>query len=500
MPVKSKISSSRDLIRGISEGLKRSATRPTAYGYVPHPKQRLFHSSEARGRLFIGGNRSGKTVGGGIELVNKAIGRDPFKPIKHEPPVDLRAIGVDFDHGVAKIVMPEIARWMPPSFLKNGSWEDSYDKQLRTLTLTNKSTIEFMSYEQDLEKFAGTSRHGIWFDEEPPQDIYVENLLRLLDVGGTYWITMTPVDGMTWTYDDLYLAARVSDEIDVIEVDVEENPHINATEIDAIFSGLDEDERQARRHGHYVQVGGLIYKMFGEHNIIEPFIPPRQWLHFASMDHGLNNPTCFGWLACSPDGDLFLYDEHYKSGEVVSWHAFRVHEKNLEHERVPDYYVGDPSIRNTDPITGTSVQIEYVEHGIPIVPGNNDVHAGINLVASRLKLNTHTGRPRLFIMKNCEKTIWEANKYRWATWASKKHIREKNKKEEPHKKDDHAMDMLRYGVASRPQIGDDSTYIPEFVDPRGASEAVNPYASQSDDWLRNSAGAENQDYTLGNEW
>src|SRR5213078_4149038 len=120
---------------------------------------------------------------------------------------------------------PEIARWLPPSALQNGSLEDSFNKQLRTLTLENESTIEFMSYEQDTEKFAGTSRHGIWFDEEPPQDIYTECLLRTLDVGGDVWITMTPVEGMTWVYDDLYIAGATSDEIDVVEVGVEENPH-----------------------------------------------------------------------------------------------------------------------------------------------------------------------------------------------------------------------------------------------------------------------------------
>jgi phage terminase large subunit-like protein len=495
---KTAVSSANEALKRISQGLRNAAVRPNLIGYVPHEKQLRFHQSEARRKLYIGGNRAGKTVGGAVEMDMRLTGKHRWRDLR-PPPISARVVAVDFDHGVEKIVKPEIARWLPPSELINGSWEDSYSKQLKTLTLANGSTLEFMSYEQEVEKFAGTSRDAVWFDEEPPKDIYTECLLRTLDVAGDVWITMTPIEGMTWVYDDLYLAAATDPMIEVIEVDVTENPHINAAEIDALFSGMDSDDKDARRHGRFVQVGGLIYKQFGDHNLLDPFIPPREWLHVASLDHGLNNPTAWLWAAVNRDGDIVIYDEHYYSGEVVSWHAAEVHKKNLSHGRVPDYYVGDPSIRNSDPITGTSVQIEYVKYGIPVILGNNDVHAGINLVSSRLRLDERTHRPRLFITRNCVNTIREIQRYRWATWASKKHIREKNKKEEPHKKDDHAMDSIRYLVASRPEMGDDSTYIPEFVDPRGASEAVNPYDAQVDTSLRDN-GTEHVDDLLGSEW
>lgn len=486
-----------DVLRGIASGLRTAAVRPNVYGYAPHPKQLMFHRSPARGKLFIGGNRSGKTVGGGVEMVNRLMGRDSFKPVKHEPPVNCRAVGVDFDHGVDKIMKPEIARWLPPSSLINGSWEDSYDKQARTLTLSNKSTLEFMSYEQDLEKFAGTSRHATWFDEEPPQDIFIECNMRHLDVSGDWWMTMTPVEGMTWVYDDIYIAARTSEYLFVVEVETDENPFVNAGEIDIITAGLSNDEIQARRYGKFIQIGGLIYKMLDEKHFIESLIPPREWLHFNMMDHGFSNPTAWLWGAVDRDGRIIIFDEHYLSGEVVSFHAAVVHQKNLEHNRVPDYNVGDPSIRNTDPITGTSVQIEYIDHGIPILPGNNDVRAGINRVAT--KLTGLNGVPELYICKdNCPNLVWEIQRLRWATWANKKMDGKKNKKEEQHKKNDHACDALRYGVASRPQM-DTGTYVPEVSDPRGASVAVSPYSGYTDpDLARSTEDA--VDSVLGSEW
>ena len=497
---KSGIRNDKDLLRGLSAGLRTAARRPNVYGYTAHEKQVPFHTSPAKGRLFIGGNRSGKTVGGAVEAVWWATGTHPFLRTP-EPPTQGRIVSVDFINGVEKIVRPEVARWMPASALKGGSWDSAYDKELRILTLENGSTIEFMSYDQILEKFAGTSRNYIWFDEEPPQDIFTECKLRLLDTGGSWWITMTPVEGMTWTYDDIYIAARTDSNLFVIEVDTTENPHINPGEIDIIMSGLSEDEKNARIHGRYVQRGGLIYKNFSPTNIIPPIDPKelltQGWMLFNGMDHGFNNPTAWLWAAVDKDGRIVVYDEHYRSGDIVKLHAEAVHIRNQQHGIVPSYNVGDPSIRNTDPITGTSVQLEYIEFGIPIVLGVNDVAAGINRVA-RLIGHPPSSPNQLFICSNCTSTLWEMARYRWATWAIKRHDFEKNRKEEPNKKDDHAMDALRYLVASRPQIEDES--IPEEVGSRGYPRAVNPYDGLVDPGVTTPTRKESSDYTLGEDW
>lgn len=502
MPAKSRtgIKTDKDLLQGLVSGLRTAARRPNIYGYEPHEKQLSFHTSSARGRLFIGGNRSGKTVGGACEAIYRATGKHPYLSVP-EPPTYGRIVSVDFLNGVEKIVRPEIARWLPASELKGGSWETAYDKELRVLTLENGSTLEFMSYDQALEKFAGTSRHWIWFDEEPPQDIFTECLLRLLDTGGHWWITMTPVEGMTWTFDTIYEAAQLDPNLFVVEVDTTMNPHLNPGEIDILLTGLSEDDKTARLHGKYVQRGGLIYKHFSKTNIVNPLDPKElvqaKWMLFNGMDHGFNNPTCWLWGAVCPDGRIVIYDEHYRSGEIVKFHAEAVHIKNSELGIVPSYNVGDPSIRNTDPLTGTSVLLEYMEFGIPIVLGNNDVNAGINRVA-RLIGHPPTAPNQLFVTKNCINLLWEIARYRWATWAIKRHDFEKNKKEEPNKKDDHAMDTLRYMVASRPQVEDLS--IPEKSDGRGYPAAVNPYAGVVDPGVSTPTRREPTDYTLGEEY
>lgn len=499
------INSAQSLLQGLAKGLKNAALSPDINRYSPHDKQAEFHNSNAKIRLFIGGNRSGKTVGGAAESIFYLTGKHPFRQTP-KGPIRGRCVSVDFVNGVEKIVKPEIAKWLPLSELRGGSWSTAYDKQLRTLYLENGSFLEFMSYDQDLDKFAGTSRHFVWCDEEPPKEIFTENRMRLLDVGGDLWITMTPVEGMTWLHDDIYVAAKNDPNIFVVEVDQGENPYLNHAERDSFLSGLSDDERKARVQGKFVQVGGMVYKQFSEKNIVEPFSPPIEWLHVAGMDHGLNNPTAWLWTAINPDGDLFVYDEHYENDKVVSYHAGVVQRKEAGHSRQSDYRVGDPSIRNRDPITGTSIQLEYIEHGVPVALGNNDVLAGINRV-SRLIQGTiisdsqgnHVRRPKLYVTRNCVNLIYELQRYRWATWATKRMDAQKNKKEEPHKKDDHACDALRYIVSSRPEIEDLS--VPELETVKGTNPSVDPYAGRVDEGLSADYRRSKQaDPILGSEW
>lgn len=433
-----KIKTNKQAISTLAERFRVAGRRPSIYGYQPHSKQETFHRSTAKGKLFIGGNRAGKTVCGAVESIWWLTNTHPYRETP-QLPIKARCVSVDFSQGVEKIVKPEIARWLPPSELINGSWESSYHRDTRTLTLDNGSTLEFQSYDQSLEKFAGTSRHFTWFDEEPPQTIFVECKARLIDTGGSWWITETPVAGLTWTHDDIYLPGKdVSNPlIDVIEIDMTENPHLNTGEIEEFLSTLTGDERKARKEGKYVSSGGLIYPMFSSANLIDPVIPPKTWLHVVALDFGLNNPTAVGWYAVDKDGRMIMYDEHYESGKVVDYHARKIHSINKSHERVPAYYVGDPAGKARDPITGTSIYLEYVEHGIPIIPGVNDVRAGIMRMASAIRgiaVGEDKFVPKFYVTKNCTNFLYEINRYRYSVWAEAKARFEKNKKEEPSKK------------------------------------------------------------------
>ena len=437
----------------LKDGLNRAVNRPTVHGYKPHAKQIAFHSSQDQGRLYIGGNRSGKTVGGVIEDIYYLRGQHPYRRVP-QPPVRGRIVTVSYTEGIEMIIIPELTKWIPPSELINGSWEDSYNKQLRQLTLANGSTCELMSYDQKLEKFAGTSRHFIHFDEEPPKAIFTECKARLVDTAGSWWITMTPVEGMTWVYDELYLKGLSRGHgIAVIIVDMTENPYISNAEIENFLSDLDDNDRKARGAGKFVQIGGLVFKTFDyEKHVIEAgILPPLDWTHYASMDHGFNNPTAWCWHAVSPKGSVVTYDELYANETLIESFAQEIHLRNSqEGRRAPDIYVGDPAIAQRNAETGHSIQTAYSLQGIPIALGNNDVKIGVE------RMNAYLYHGKWAITANCGNLIRQLQRVRWKTYETAKKRHDNNPREEIHKKDDHAVDGGRYFFSMMPEL-----YIPE---------------------------------------
>jgi len=86
-------------------------------------------------------------------------------------------------------------------------------------------------------------------------------------------------------------------------------------------------------------------------------------------------------------------------------------------------------------------QLRDEGRGLPVVPGNNTLGAGIDRVTQFIK----EGRIKVF--KNCVNTIREFEKYSW----TKNRDSMGNRDEKPEKAFDHAMDALRYVVMSRPE-------------------------------------------------
>lgn len=59
------------------------------------------------------------------------------------------------------------------------------------------STLQFRSYDQGRKAWQGTERDIVWYDEEPPEDIYTEGLLRTMTTKGSVISTFTPLSGLT---------------------------------------------------------------------------------------------------------------------------------------------------------------------------------------------------------------------------------------------------------------------------------------------------------------
>lgn len=455
------------IFREMGEALINVETRPTLLQYEPHDKQKLFHCSQSPERLFIGGNRTGKTVSGAVEAIWWLTKKHPYRELP-DGPIRGRVITVDLTEGLEQIIIPMMKQWLPAGDLINGSWEQSYNKGLRVLTLANGSTCDFLTYEQDPEKHAGTSRHFVWFDEEPSQEIFTENMLRLLDTDGSYWITMTPLFGMTWVYDDIYLPGKQGDEhIFVVEVETDDNPHIQEKAKSRILGRLSKDARTARQEGKFVELGGLVFKTFDKSKhvisketdpLLSNGVPNRNWKWYMSLDSGWNNPTAIYWHAVSPQGLVITFGEHYASEMTVPQHVEVIKLRETMWHRVADIRTGDPATKQTRESTGTSVQGEYALRGIYLaldgVPtGPGSVHVGITRMQEYIKNNW-------LIVDDCPNLIHELERLHWKTYQSKKVASRQNPQEEVAKKNDHGFDACRYFFTLMPELSPDS--LPEL--------------------------------------
>src|SRR5690606_16613344 len=89
--------------------------------------------------------------------------------------------------------------------------------------------------------------------------------------------------------------------------------------------------------------------------------------------------------------------------------------------------------------------------GIP-----HDVMIGIEKMWAYMRYQEEThwgpGRPKWVISKACVNLIRELKKLRWATYSSDRQAYDVNKKDEVHKKDDHAFDSTRYFFTTRPDL------------------------------------------------
>lgn len=448
----------QDMLLELAEGLHHQAAEPNLLAYQPHPKQVKFHESTASSKLYIGGNRSGKSTAGVVEDLWWVTKRHPYRQL---PPGPLRGrvIGVDFTTGIDQILIPIFKRWIIPSDLINGSWEDSWTARSRTLRLANKSSIDFKSYEQSTLQQAGVSRHFTHFDEEPPKSIFDENLTRLVDTNGSWWITMTPTEGMTWVYFDLY--ETKPNNLLVIEVDMDDNPYLSKEAKETLLGFLDEEDRKTRKSGKFTTKGGLVFKHFNDRYpyVINNWMPPAGWGVYISIDHGINNPTAICWHAVSPTGDrVITFHCYYQTNKIVADHAKYIHRFNRENHLQPLLVTGDPAMKQRNGVTGSSIVQEYAKRGIHLalegVP--KDVGIGLEKMMMYLKIRSASHQPTWQMTQDCQPLIREMMLYSWKTAISPKVADRINPYQVPNKKNDHAIDSSRYFFTLMPDL------VPEF--------------------------------------
>ncbi|MDR1138591.1 MAG: terminase family protein [Clostridiales bacterium] len=419
-------------------------------GQKIHHKQLEFAKSPYRNRWVFGGNRSGKTECGAVECVWMARGIHPYranKPSVHGWVVSLSS-QVSRDVAQSKILNYLNPAWIKDIVMSSGSSHNPSNGVVDFVTvysvLGGVSKIGFKSCEMGRDKFAGTSLDFVWFDEEPPYDIYQECRMRVLDRSGDIFGTMTPLLGLTWVYNNIYLNPQQDPKIWHIFMEWGDNPYLDKQEIDALTASMTQQELDSRRYGKFVNSGGMVYSEFDSNvHVIDPFDVPKEWYNNLSIDPGLNNPLSCHWYAVDYDDVVYVIAEHYQAGKDIQYHANAIKSISQSLDWHTDWSgrivaLIDSAANQRTLASSKSVADLFWDHGIAVnTKVNKDLFAGINTV--KRYFGNSAGRPQIYIFRTCVNLIREIKSYWWGNGDT------------PIKRDDHALDELRYFLMSRPQ-------------------------------------------------
>lgn len=419
-------------------------------------KHLKFHKSDARIRVVFGGNRSGKTLMGILEILLMACFKEhPFRKTKNPVNGRYRIYGSDFSV-VEKLYLPIVREWIPKECLyvsgktKEEAFHDSFDSKYHILRLKN-ATIDFMSYDQDTAKSASVEMDGIAADEEMPEDIYAEAVARVVSRNGKLWMTVTPLYKMGWA---MRFLDEVNPQIEIFNFEIWDNPHLSEDAIKDFMAAMPEHEREARIHGRFLELQGLVYKeLRNDVHYIQPDIKPQPFPVVFCIDPHPRKPSACVWAYVTPKDDVVFFDELEVSGSARDIaHAIRAKEST---------HVGKTMLRLIDPAAKaqasslgyeTDTLREFEREGMGFTIADNS-EAGYNVVHEYLTFNPALpigafNRPKCFFTREVSRTWSSMTHLMWDEWAFRNALRDKKETIKDHKKD--FADTVRYVLASRP--------------------------------------------------
>lgn len=284
----------------------------------------------------------------------------------------------------------------------------------------------------------GITLAGVLLDEVVlmPRSFVEQACARCSVTGAKFWFSCNPAGPGHWFYREWICKAQERNLLH-LRFFMEDNPSLapeTRQRYERAFQGA-----FYRRFvlGEWTAAEGLVYDFFDEAMVRPPPAGQAQrWV--ISCDYGTVNPTSMG-LWGKYDGVWYRVKEYYydarqeKRQQTDQEYAQRLRE--LAGGREIEEVVADPS--------AASFLEVLRREGWNVRKANNDVLSGIRLTADALKAG------RIVICSPCRDAIREFGAYCWDLTAGDK--------DKVRKEFDHAMDEIRYFVATvaAPEEGDD---------------------------------------------
>jgi hypothetical protein len=429
-------------------------------GYDPHPKQWLFHNSEARFKKAACGRRFGKSKMAAAELfVNEHAN------IWDENLI-FWIVGPRYIHGAKEFryFMRFLKHARGPNPQKS-LWDYCRPKAFNPrqgdmhVTLPWGTEVVVMSAQRK-DDLVGEGLAGIIVCEAAKHDSDTWNeylSASLADLAPNSWAAMTSTpEGYNWFHTEFELGESKSlkklDDHDSWNFPAWENhhvypggredPEIKRMETAMIAAGM-EDVFWQEIGASFRSVVGLVYgnEYDDELHIYEeywekPYEYNPKWENGTGIDFGFTNPLVVLDIQIDPMDNIYIWREHYKAKMSTPQHISAIKERSDPEGYAVSCGYGDSAYPDG---------VEQFSMSLWPVMAEDDAkewRRGVDEVKQRLI--GEDGLPHIWVSKNCPMTIWEFQNYRIKAVSG-----DQNAPEKAQSYADHAMDALRYFIMHR---------------------------------------------------
>lgn len=441
--------------------LRRQA-RPYRY-YTPNGKCEEFAKMVGENKTFVSffsaANGVGKTALGCNIIAHILFGNFGNKYFNHtlfnKWPYHKRGRIISDPTTITQTLIPELKKWLPPGRYRTSKSGKNYEYNWQTDT---GFKFDVMTLEQEAKEFESATLSFVWFDEPPSYAIFKATVARMRR-GGIIFITATPLMGSAWMYDHLiaYKKKKGSkNQRDFLFADISSNciEHgvrgiLHHKDIQKIINEYTEDEKQARIHGKFAHLVGLVFKNFNPKiHVIKPFqINDRDYMAVEALDTHPRNPDAALWVVKDRQNTIFVVDELYDSYKTKEL-ARRIHSK-AEKYRVelrllePAAFVEDKHRENPHDETlamelANKYGLQYQKATKARTRANKRIEDALDYDQVG---NDIIRAPELYIFDTCHRLIQELEHLIWDDWRGRAAER-KSPMEKPVDKDDHMIENL----------------------------------------------------------
>jgi len=380
---------------------------------------------------------------------------DPGK-LRFEPPVKIRLLAEDMT-ALEQVQIPKLRKYVCPEWIV-AKKKNSFGVETHWI-FANGSVIDLLTYQQDSAMMEGWDGHVCVYDEPPPRSHYIANIRGLVDHKGISLFSMTPLKE-AWIADEI--VNKPDPSIWTMQMHSRENPHVSKEALDEFESKLSDEEKETRLSGKFLHLQGLVFKEFDKaKHVINPFDIPPNYTCYASVDTHPRTEQAIVFMAVDPRGNQFVVSESFKhqtpdqvADTLIDFHK---NTHKLELVLIEPSSQGDT---NRGESTFTIIENRLAEEGILLECGSKDLSGGI--LAMKDALKSKNGLASLFWFRNCERAVWEMQRYVWKDW-KQAGAKDKTELNKPVDANDHLIE------ATRRLIQLPACYVP----PNAGSEWIN---------------------------